>query len=261
MFENLKVDVTDLMPLKKVLFKFWKHFRDDDFFFIGATIGKHTYREFCDYVAQYNLKSWNLDAFVALNLKKDLCSINLDESTGAKEIALALYHLKSMTDSIKFYPFINRIEPNLKKYFADIPPKLPYLAAVLWYVKLYKGLTATKYLPEDFVIGYFKRFFNMSPDFFRENAYIFFDVERLEVDGEISVNLESLVEFEEVIYQETRPSSSFEDSIIALKVNGSNIDDFLSNLPGFTKKLFESVCEDKLNRKLDNLTKELNKFG
>ena len=264
MFEFLRVDDADLMPLKKVLLGFWKFFHNDEFFFIGATIGKRTYREFCNYVTQYNLEGRELDSFIALNLKKDFRSLNLDESTGDKEISLALYHLKSMTDSIKFYPFINKIDPKLKKYFADIPEELPYFATVLWYLKLYKGLTATKTIQEDFVIDHFERFYRIKPNFFRESAYNIFNIKRNKIDGKIFIDLESLVEWEEIVYGELKPFGSFADLVVILKNNGTNIDDYLNNLPALPRTLLKNIRNSELRRELrrefSNLTKEVNNF-
>lgn len=255
MIETLKVDDADLKPLKKELFKFWKHFHDDDFFFIGLTVGRHTYREFCDAVNEYNLKGYRLDSFVFLNLKKSFRNFNFDERVGDKEISYALHHLKTITESIKFYPVINKVDTKIQKYFAPIPKRLPFFAMMLWNLKFSKGINATKDISEDFFFKHFQRF--MSLELIKESAYNIFNVKRRSVNGKIFIDLESLAEWEEIVIDESRPGGKFADLVTALKNDGSNIDDFLNNLDEGGKKLLECIRDDELQQELANLAKEL----
>ena len=210
MVETLKkVDDADLMPLKKALFKFWKYFHDDDFFFIGCIIGRHPFSKLLQLSSQYNIKNERATYFIESLLKKHLRDINLGNRAGDAEIEDVLFNLKNLIRDVKYYPAIYKLPPNLKKYFADVVlDKLPYLARAYVCDKLKFGLDAQRAIKEKIVIEYVERVFHMSQELFKKSALEIFRARTYDVNGKRYINLEDIAQWEQIVIDESTHTST-----------------------------------------------------
>lgn len=211
--------VEQFVPLKKTLFKLWKHFAENDFFFIGAVVGRVSYKKFYQLADEYNLGQNAADNFLALQLKRyDFIDLrNSDSHFSDKEVVFALRYLKRLTANLKFIPAVLKLK-SLRKFFAD-PPFLLYPLAALFVAHALKIDTSkvATYLTDSSARQYFDYYYDISGADFDFQVFDLMEIKAREIDGTQWLPLLDLAELESIICDEHSPKNSPEDFWLAFK--------------------------------------------
>lgn len=209
---QIKDTTDDTAKLKKLLYKLWLDYGDSHFFFIGAVVGRITYRKFYLLADEYNLGKDAVDSFLALQLKR-LDYKNLrdsDEHFTDVDVDKAINSLKRLTSTIKYIPIVFKLKSmpkyeSLQKYFADTSKPLPPLSNLFISQKLTYGLKNCPAITETWTRNYFEENFKIVDGDFDKQVFELMEVRVTEKDGKRYLDLGDLAELEEVIYEEYMP--------------------------------------------------------
>lgn len=214
-------DAEEIKKLKKILFRMWKNYKESYFFYIGAVIGRVTYRRFYELVEQYKFNRDDADSFIALQLKHyDYKNLRDSDNTfNDADVDKALDSLKRHTVGVQFIPLILKFK-SLQKYFATLPESLPPLCAA--YVsemeKRNFNLNARVGVSENWVRDYFEKNLRTNA---KDFDYQFFEIlngEVFSVNGKCYLDLCEVAQLEEIIYNEhATPSATWEQIFEYLK--------------------------------------------
>ena len=215
--DNSEVD--EIKILKKTLFKLWKLFKRDDFFFVGVVVGRHSYQKLYQLADEYNLGKDAADSFLALQLKRyDYKFLRDSVATFTdKEVNLALRYLKRFTAELKFIPAVLKLK-SLRKFFADPPFHLYPLAAlfVAHALKIDTSKSAT-FATESSARQYFNLYYDISDDDFDFQVFNLMEIKPREENGTRWLPLYDLAELETIICDEHCLKNSPEDFWLAFK--------------------------------------------
>lgn len=204
--------------LKKTLFNLYLHYKDSDFFFVGAVVGRVTFRRFFQLVDDYGLNRNDANAFLALQLKHDDYKKlpYSDDAFSHIDAAHAIDFLKRHTTGPQFLAFIvtlHKKNDELKKFFAPLPDKVPiltfYFASRLLKCGLKKSFFIRDYLAKD----YFRNFYHMSDDYFDNVVCSYAQPYNIKSRVGLWFNLCELAEFEQLFIEEKFSSTTDEQKL------------------------------------------------
>lgn len=203
--DSPKVDFSssdEIKDLKQTLYNLWKFYHKSIFFFIGATIGRVSFKKFYQLAKDYGIDEKDADSFLALQLKHyDYKNLrDSDSCFSDADVQKALGSLKSHTEDVKYLPFICRLK-SLKKFF-HTPKYITPLGELFLYAAFKYHTTIGISVPESFAREHFKEKLNISDDHFDKQVFELFQVKTYDRDGERHLDLSDLAELEQIIYDE-----------------------------------------------------------
>lgn len=220
--------------LKKTLFSLFLHYRDPQFFFIGAAIGRVTFRKFFQLVDEYHIDRNEALEFLALQLKIWNCRqlTDSDERLKHEDAFHALEFLKSYSEGPRLLAFIATLQKkndDLKKWFAPLPDEVPRLTFYFAAELLQHGLKNFVFVPKTWARNYFSEHHGMTDDGFNNLVCTYAQLYTDSSNDTYLFDLCELAEFEQILLDETKTPASSEQR------------------EQFIKSLFSEKSEEKEN--------------
>lgn len=204
--------------LKQTLYNLWKFYHLDVFFFVGAVVGRVSFKKFYELVDEYKLGKKNADAFFYLQLKRfDFEKLsNSDSCFSDDDVKKAIACLQRHTDDVKYLPFITRLK-SLKKFF-HTPQYVTPLGEMFVNAALKYHATIGISVSESFARDYFTKNFKITDADFDFQVFELFQAKTYDLNGERRIDLCDLAELEQIIYEEHyKPPMSDEERAFFLE--------------------------------------------